>query len=708
MSQDNRSIKNSMVVTKNTLLIGQGLPPFESIKSEDVVPAITGLLIELEQELINLEATVKPTWNDLVEPLQKLEDRLTWSWGIVGHLMGVKNSPELRKAYNEIQPKVVEFINKLNQSQPIYQAFKNLSNSDSWENLDVGQKRIVEAAIKDAELSGVSLEGEKRENFNAIELELAELSNKFSNNVLDATKAFSLTLTKKEEVDSLPPSLLSLAAQAARDDGAENATAENGPWRITLDYPSFIPFMQHCKKRELREQLYKASISRASSEELNNYPLIQRILELRQEKTKILGFNSYAELSLATKMAPSVAAVEKLLEELRSVSYDAAVKELEELKQFAASKNAPEANDFKRWDMSFWSERLREEKFSFTVEELRPYFPLPQVLDGLFSLVKRIFGINITAADGEAPLWHEDVRYFQISDETNTPIAYFYLDAYSRPAEKRGGAWMDECINRAKIVENGQKILRLPVAYLQCNQTPPVDGKPSLMSFSEVETLFHEFGHGLQHMLTTVDYGGAAGINNVEWDAVELPSQFMENWCYDRSTLFGMAKHYETGETLPEHYYQKLLAAKNYMSGSGMLRQLHFALVDIELHHRYQVGGKETVVELRRRVAETTTVLPILPEDAFLCAFSHIFAGGYAAGYYSYKWAEVLSADAFAAFEEAGLENQQAIAICGKRFRDTVLALGGSLHPMEVFKTFRGREPNTEPLLRHSGLVATV
>ena len=701
-------MKNSMVVTKNTLLIGQGLPPFESIKSEDVVPAITGLLIELEQELINLEATVKPTWNDLVEPLQKLEDRLTWSRGILGHLMGVKNSPELRKAYNEIQPKVVEFINKLNQSQPIYQAFKNLSNSDSWENLDVGQKRIVEAAIKDAELSGVSLEGEKRENFNAIELELAELSNKFSNNVLDATKAFSLTLTKKEEVDSLPPSLLSLAAQAARDDGAENATAENGPWRITLDYPSFIPFMQHCKKRELREQLYKASISRASSEELNNYPLIQRILELRQEKTKILGFNSYAELSLATKMAPSVAAVEKLLEELRSVSYDAAVKELEELKQFAASKNAPEANDFKRWDMSFWSERLREEKFSFTVEELRPYFPLPQVLDGLFSLVKRIFGINITAADGEAPLWHEDVRYFQISDETNTPIAYFYLDAYSRPAEKRGGAWMDECINRAKIVENGQKILRLPVAYLQCNQTPPVDGKPSLMSFSEVETLFHEFGHGLQHMLTTVDYGGAAGINNVEWDAVELPSQFMENWCYDRSTLFGMAKHYETGETLPEHYYQKLLAAKNYMSGSGMLRQLHFALVDIELHHRYQVGGKETVVELRRRVAETTTVLPILPEDAFLCAFSHIFAGGYAAGYYSYKWAEVLSADAFAAFEEAGLGNQQAIAICGKRFRDTVLALGGSLHPMEVFKTFRGREPNTEPLLRHSGLVATV
>ena len=694
-------------VTKKTLLIGKGLPPFESIKPEYVVPAITELLTELEKELINLELIVKPTWNDLVEPLQKLEDRLTWSWGIVGHLMGVKNNPELRKAYDQVQPKIVEFINKLNQSKPLYQTFKNLSNSDSWQNLDSGQKRIVEAAIKDAELSGVGLKGEKREHFNAIELELAELSTKFSNNVLDATKAFSLILTEKEEVDGLPPSLLSLAAQAARDNGSENATPENGPWRITLDSPSFLPFMQHCKRRQLREQLYKAFISRASSEKLNNYPLIERILELRQQKTEILGFNSYAELSLASKMAPSVEAVEKLLEELRSVSYDAAVKDLEELKQFAASKNAPEAKEFKPWDMSFWSERLREEKFSFTTEELRPYFPLPQVLDGLFSLVKRIFGINITAADGEAPVWHEDVRYFKISDETNRPIAYFYLDAYSRPAEKRGGAWMDDCINRAKIVENGQTTLRLPVAYLQCNQTPPVDGKPSLMNFSEVETLFHEFGHGLQHMLTTVDYGGASGINNVEWDAVELPSQFMENWCYDRSTLFGMAKHYETGEVLPEHYYQKLLAARNYMSGSAMLRQLHFALVDIELHHRYRPAGEETVLDVRKRVAETTTVLELLPEDSFLCAFGHIFAGGYAAGYYSYKWAEVLSADAFAAFEEAGLENEQAIATCGQQFRDTVLALGGSLHPMEVFKTFRGREPSTEPLLRHSGLVAT-
>ncbi|MEA5537705.1 M3 family metallopeptidase [Limnoraphis robusta Tam1] len=698
-------IANSITADK-PLLRGKGLPPFEMIEADAVVPEMTQLLEELDAELASLEANVQPTWEGLVEPLQLFQERLTWSWGTVSHLMGVKNSPELRTAHETIQPKVVKFINKLNQSQAIYKAFKALRESSEWETLDSAQKRIVEAAIRDAELSGVGLEGEKRDRFNAIELELAELSTKFGNHVLDATKAFSLTLTEPEDVEGLPPSLLSLAAQAARSEGIENATAENGPWRITLDFPSFGPFLKFSKRRELREQVYKAYMSRASSGELNNFPLIEQILQLRQEKSKLLGFNSYAELSLASKMAPSVEAVEALSEELRVVSYDAAVKEFEELKAFAASKGAAEAEDLKHWDIGFWSERQREEKFAFTDEELRPYFPLTQVLEGLFGLVKRIFGITIISADGQAPVWHEDVRYFQVADEAGNPIAYFYLDAYSRPAEKRGGAWMDECITRAKITENGAFTVRLPVAYLQCNQTPPVDGKPSLMTFSEVETLFHEFGHGLQHMLTTVDYAGAAGINNIEWDAVELPSQFMENWCYDRSTLFGMAKHYQTGESLPEHYYQKLLASRTYMSATVMLRQIHFGLVDIELHHRYQPGGKETVVDVRNRIAENTTVLKPLPEDAFLCAFGHIFSGGYAAGYYSYKWAEVLSADAFAAFEEAGLEDEKAMAETGKRFRETVLALGGSLPPMEVFKSFRGREPSTQPLLIHSGLVA--
>jgi len=699
-------------ITDNPLLIGKGLPPFDAIKPEHVVPAMTQLLAELEAELASLEQQVTPTWSGLVEPLDRLTERLTWSWGIVGHLMGVKNSPELREAYETVQPEVVQFVNKLNQSQPLYKAFKALGEGDSWSSLELDQQRIVEAAIREAELSGVGLDGEKhgsetlsqKERFNAIQLELAELSTKFSNHVLDATKAFNLTLTSKDEVEGLPPSLLSLAAQTARAAGEEGATAETGPWRITLDYPSYVPFMEHSTRRDLREKLYKAFISRASSGELDNNSLIERILELRQEKARLLGFNSYAELSLASKMAPNVEAVEKLLEELRRASYDAALQDLAELKAFAASKGAQEGNDIKHWDISFWAERQREEKFAFSAEELRPYFPLPQVLDGLFGLVNRLFGITVTAADGEAPIWHQDVRYFQIADETGTPIAYFYLDPYSRPQEKRGGAWMDECIGRTKIMEKGTSSTRLPVAYLICNQTPPVDGKPSLMTFNEVETLFHEFGHGLQHMLTQVDYARAAGINNVEWDAVELPSQFMENWCYDRPTLMGMAKHYETGEPLPEHYYQKLLAARYYMSGSVMLRQLHFGLVDLELHHRYRPGGEETPRHVRSRLAKTTTILPPLPEDAFLCAFSHIFAGGYAAGYYSYKWAEVLSADAFAAFEEAGLDNEDAIATTGKRYRDTVLALGGSLHPMEVFKAFRGREPSTAPLLRHNGL----
>jgi oligopeptidase A len=691
-------------VTNNPLLIGKGLPPFDAIQPEHIVPAMTQLLAELEEELADLEANVTPTWSGLVEPLDRLTERLTWSWGVVGHLMGVKNSPELREAYETVQPKMVQFFNKLNQSQPIYKAFKALGTGDAWNQLEPVQQRIVEAAIREAELSGVGLDSEKRERFNAIQLELAELSTKFSNNVLDATKAFSLTLTQKDEVEGLPPSWLSLAAQAARAAEEEGATAEKGPWRVTLDYPSYIPFMEHSTRRDLREQLYKAHISRASKGEWDNHPLIERILELRQEKSQLLGFDSYAELSLASKMAPSVEAVETLLEELRRVSYEAAVKDLDELQAFASAKGAEEASDLKQWDVSFWAERQREEKFAFSAEELRPYFPLPQVLDGLFALVKRLFGVTVTAADGQAPVWHPDVRYFQIADDTDTPIAYFYLDPYSRPEEKRGGAWMDECIGRAKLTENGTVTTRLPVAYLVCNQTPPVDGKPSLMTFNEVETLFHEFGHGLQHMLTKVDYAGAAGINNVEWDAVELPSQFMENWCYDRPTLMGMARHYETGEPLPEHYYQKLLAARHYRSGSAMLRQLHFGFIDLELHHRYVPGGSETPMAVRNRIAQTTTILPPLSEDAFLCAFSHIFAGGYAAGYYSYKWAEVLSADAFAAFEEAGLENQDAIATTGKRYRDTILALGGGLHPMEVFKAFRGREPSTTPLLRHSGL----
>ncbi|MBE9233162.1 M3 family metallopeptidase [Cuspidothrix issatschenkoi LEGE 03284] len=701
-------MRATATIYQNPLLQGCGLPPFTDIKPEQVEPAFSHLLAELEEDLARLETNIEPTWSGLVEPLEKLTETLNWSWGILNHLMGVKNSPELRIAYEKVQPQVVHSMNTLGQSKPIYNAFKTIRNSVIWESLDSAQQRIIKAAIRDAELSGVGLEGEDRERFNIIQMELAELATRFANHVLDATKGFILLLTTPRDIDGLPSSLLSLAAQAARAAGEENATPEHGPWHITLDFPSYFPFMQHSTRRDLREKLYKAYITRASSGELDNNPLIIRILELRQELAKLIGFESFAELSLASKMAKDVPSVEKLLEELRQASYDAAVKDLEKLKTFAKSKGSPEGDNLQHWDIGFWAERQREEKFAFTSEELRPYFPLSQVLDGLFGLVKRLFGVIVTPADGPAPIWHEDVRYFQIADKHGEPIAYFYLDAYSRPAEKRGGAWMDACIHRCKIKENGITTIRLPVAYLICNQTPPVDGNPSLMAFDEVETLFHEFGHGLHHMMTKVDYLGAAGINNVEWDAVELPSQFMENWCYDRKTLFGMAKHYETGEPLPEHYYQKLLDARNYMSGSAMLRQLDFSSVDLELHYRYSPHGQETIADVRQRIAKLTTVLPPLPEDAFLCAFGHIFEGGYAAGYYSYKWAEVLSADAFAAFEEAGLEDEAAIQAIGRRYRDTVLALGGSQHPMDVFKTFRGREPSTKALLKHNGLLTTV
>ncbi|MEM8805310.1 MAG: M3 family metallopeptidase [Cyanobacteria bacterium P01_G01_bin.38] len=689
---------------QNPLLIGHGLPPFEQICADQVQPAIETLIPRLGEQLAALESEVQPTWEGLAEPLNQISERLGWTWGILGHLMGVKNSPELRAAYEAVQPQLVRFATRLSQSKPIYIAFKQLRNGDQWAQLDPAQQRIVSSAIQDAELSGVGLDGEERDTFNQIQQKLAELSTQFSNHVLDATKAFRLMLTTPEEVVGLPDSLLSLAANAAcADDGVE-ATAETGPWCITLDFPSYIPFLRHSRRRDLREKVYRAYMTKASSGELNNLPLIEQILDLRRQQAALLGFENYAELSLARKMAPSVSAVEKLMEELLSASYPTAQQELKDLSAFAKAQGAPEADDLKQWDIAFWSERMRETEFDLKEEALRPYFPLPQVLKGLFELAERLFRVSISAVDGQAPIWQADVRYFQIADETGQPMAYFYLDPYSRPAEKRGGAWMGDCINRARVKPDDQ--IRLPVAYLVCNQSPPINGKPSLMTFREVETLFHEFGHGLQHMLTQVDYAEAAGINNIEWDAVELPSQFMENWCYDRATLFKMARHHETGEPLPEADYQKLLAARNFMTGSAILRQVNFGWLDLELHTRYQPGGDETLWELRDRIAQKTTVLPPLADDAFLCSFGHIFAGGYAAGYYSYFWAEVLSADAFSAFEEAGLENEPAIQATGRRFRDTVLASGGSRPPLEVFKAFRGRSPSTAALLRHRGLAA--
>lgn len=691
---------------QNPLIHPSPHPRFDLIRSEHIVPAMRQLLTQLEAELHQLEAKAQPTWEGLVEPLERLSDRLSVPWGIVGHLMGVQNSESLRQAYQEVQPEVVQFSLRLGQSPAIYQGLKALQGSEGWQTYEPAQHRIVESLLRDAELAGVGLQGEARERFNTIQKELAELSTRFGNNLLDATKAFALILDTPEDVEGLPQSLLQIAAQAAREAGEDGATADHGPWRITLDYPCFGPFMEHSRRRDLREQLYRAFLTRASSGAEDNTPLIVHILQLRQEQAALLEYTSYAQLSLASKMAPDVLSVERLLEELRQVSFSAAKQDLQEVRAFARAQQAPEAEGLCHWDLPFWAERLREDRYAFNDEELRPYFPLPRVLDGLFALAQRLFGVHIIASDGEVPVWHEDVRFFRVVDEQNQEIAAFYLDPYSRPADKRGGAWMDACVGRSRVLADLGRTVRLPVAYLVCNQTPPVDGTPSLMTFTEVKTLFHEFGHGLQHMLTTVDYGLASGISNIEWDAVELPSQFMENWCYHRDTLLGLSAHIETGEPLPEELYDKLCAARHYRSGSLMLRQLNFGFLDLELHHRYDAQSSETIFDVQRRIAKHTTVLPPLPEDRFLCSFGHIFAGGYAAGYYSYKWAEVLSADAFAAFEEAGLGDDEAVAKTGRHYRNTILALGGSRHPMDVFREFRGREPTTAALLRHSGLAA--
>jgi len=664
------------------------LPPFDQLTAEHVAPGIKQLVEQLSGAFTELEASTGPTWAQTIEALGAISEPLYTAWGIVQHLMGVKNSPELRTAHDAVQKDVVQISMRLAQSEPFYQALVAMKAGPEWDRLDAAQKRVAISAIRDAELSGVGLHGEQKAHFERVELELAELSTQFTNHVLDDTKAFSLVLTRPDEVAGLPPTLMSAIGESA-----------DGPWKVTLDAPVYLPFMEHSVRRDLRETLYRAFVTRASVGERDNLPLLERILQLRQEKADILGYASFADVSLASKMAERVDAVEKLLGDLRTAALPRARAEHAELEAYAREQSGDSSLQLALWDVPFWAERLREARYAYSDEELRPYFSLPQVLAGLFATAKRLFGVEVRGADGETPVWDSAVRFFRVADETGKDIAAFYLDPYSRPENKRGGAWMDGVLSRKRRADGS---VRLPVAYLVCNMTPPVGDKPALMTFREVETLFHEFGHGLQHMLTTVDEVGAAGINNVEWDAVELPSQFMENWCYTSDTIHGLAKHYATGEPLPSALFDKIVAARTYRAGSMTLRQIYFATLDLALHRGPLQDG---VVAVQRRVAEDNTVLAPLQEDRFLCSFSHIFAGGYAAGYYSYKWAEVLSADAFGAFKEAGLDRPDAVRATGRKFRTTVLSLGGSKHPMEVFKEFRGRAPSTRPLLEQTGLV---
>jgi oligopeptidase A len=698
------------------LLAGQGFPDYEAITPDQVQTLIPKLLQRLSDQFAALETSLDDAlgagaplgWDMVMPPLHRIGEQLRWSWGVVTHLNAVCNSPELRDAHASQQADVVRFSNRLGQSRSLHQALEALQQRPS-DPLDRTQQRILASELLSMQQRGVGLRGDSQAAFNAASERLAELSTHFGNHVLDATQAWHLVVEDPSRIAGLPERAREALAQAAREagdrhaDGSE-ATAERGPWRLGLDMPRYIPVLSHADDRQLRETLYRAHVSRASSGELDNTPFIQEILELRQQQAQRLGYAHWAELSLAGKMAEDVPAVEALLEELRAAAYPTACRELEDLQACARRHGAAEADALAPWDVSYWAEKLRQERFDLNQEALRPWFPLPQVLDGLFALCERLFGIRITGADGEAPIWHPDVRFFRVLERDGSPLAAFYLDPYSRPGSKRGGAWMDECLNRQP---DGQGGWITPVAYLICNQTPPTDSSPSLMSFEEVETLFHEFGHGLQHMLTTVEHPQAAGINNVEWDAVELPSQFMENWCLDRATLMGLARHWQTGEPLPESDFEKLKRSRTFMTGFSTLRQVHFALTDLRLHSSWTPDLGISPDEMRRQIAATTTVIPPIAEDRFLCAFSHIFAGGYSAGYYSYKWAEVLSADAFAAFEEAGLDLDDQVSATGERFRSTVLSLGGSLSPAAVYEAFRGRAASTDALIRHSGLVAS-
>ena len=680
----------------NPLLnLGDQLPDFASVTAEHVEPAIRSLIAEVHAGLDAFEAAPQATWAGTMTRIAILTEPLRLAWGVVGHLMSVRNAPELRAVHAAIQGEVVKTWVRLGQSRVLYDALITIRDGAEWKQIDAVQQRICSGEIRDMDLAGVGLVGDAKARYEVISLELNELGTRFANQLLDAGKAWHLDLTTAAEVDGLPATLLAqLAAQIP------NSTPENGPWRLTLDVPVYGPFMEHSRRRDLRETIYRAFITRAAAEPHDNLPLLERILTLRQELAGLLGKANHAEISLATKMAGSVAAVESLLAQLRAAAKPKAAAELAELTAFARQKSGDPALTLALWDGAFWAERLREERYSYTDEELRPYFALPAVLDGLFAVARRLFDIVITPVSGVS-VWDDAVQVFRIADPDGRERALFYLDAYSRPANKRGGAWMNSFRDRLVRADG----IRTPVAYLICNQSPPIGATPSLMTFREVETLFHEFGHGLQHLLTTVDHPQAAGINGVEWDAVELPSQFMENWCYDAATILGdgatpgLARHWQTGAPLPRALFDRVCAARTFRAATMTLRQVYLATVDLDLHARLQPG--ESPLALQRRVAADNTVMTPLPEDRMLCSFSHIFAGGYAAGYYSYKWAEVLSADAFAAFTEAGASQHAAI---GRRFRDTVLARGGAQHPLEVFRDFRGREPQVAALLQQTGL----
>jgi oligopeptidase A len=675
----------------NPLLEQTGLPAFSRIKPEHVEPAIDHLLSENRRLIAELLDTVKaPTWQNLVEPIEVWEDRLERVWSPVSHMNAVVNNEELRAAYNACLPKLSDYGTEIGHNERLFSAYKSVATQSA--QLDDAQRKVLDNALRDFHLSGVDLPAAEKERFKGISQELSQLTSSFSENVLDATHAWSKRVDDVDALAGLPQSALDLARQTAEQRGLKG-------WLLTLDFPSYLPVMTYADDPLLRRELYEAYQTRASdqgpnADEYDNSAIMDRILRLRHEQAQLLGFANFAECSLVRKMARSTDEVLHFLHDLAAKSKEQAERELDELKTFAAKQHA--VAELEPWDIAYYSEKLRQQRYSITQEEVKPYFPATRVVPGMFEVVGRLYGLSFQQVEG-IDSWHPDVKFYEIRDHDGSLRGQFYFDLYARQ-NKRGGAWMDTCQSRMKT----ESVEQIPVAYMVCNFTPPVGGKPALLTHDEVETLFHEFGHGLHHMLTRVDYSAVSGINGVAWDAVELPSQFMENFCWQREALDLFAAHYETGAGIPDELYQRMLAAKNFQSGMMMARQLEFSLFDFRIHLEFDPARGGQIYEILRQVRDEVAVIEPPAWTRFAHAFSHIFAGGYAAGYYSYKWAEVLSADAFALFEEKGVFDQ----VTGQSFLHNILEKGGSRDAMELFVAFRGREPQIDALLRHTGIAA--
>ena len=677
----------------NPLLEKSGLPLFDQILPEHIEPAIDHLLQHNREAIEKLiENKQEPNWHNFIAPLENLEEGLSRAWSPVAHLHSVKDNEALRKAYNACIPKLTDYSTELGQNRDLFEAYKKVHSSPAYAELDEAQKKSIENTLRDFRLSGIDLDADKQQQYKKLQQELSELQTRFEENLLDATHAWQKQILDEAELAGLPDSAKALARQQAEQ-------AEKDGWLLTLDFPSYYPVMQYSENAELRQEMYQAYNTRASETgpgngQWDNGPTMLEILAKRRAIAELLGYESYAHRSLATKMADSCETVLGFLQDLAERSKPMAQQEFQELSEFANTHFG--INSLNAWDIAYYSEKLKQHKHQLSEEDLRPYFPVENVISGLFQVVKLLYGMEIQVRHN-VPVWHDNVQFFDIFDQAGELRGSFYLDLYARQ-HKRGGAWMDECIVRKLNSDAVQN----PVAYLTCNFTPPVGDADALLTHNEVVTLFHEFGHGLHHMLTQVDYAAVSGINGVAWDAVELPSQFMENWCWEKEALDLFARHYENNAAIPDDLFEKMQSAKNFQSGMQMVRQLEFALFDFRLHMGKPPETVEEIQALLNQVrAEVAVIMP--PEfNRFQHSFSHIFAGGYAAGYYSYKWAEVLSADAFSKFEETGIFNPET----GAKFLHEILEKGGSREPMDLFVAFRGRKPSIEALLKHSGIKA--